>query len=62
MDVPAQKMVVYELQATLKTMQPTLSEVKTLRGLLPNYACCKRIRSKEWNGTTWRLTWRHIRA
>lgn len=47
MDVTAHKTAEYELQATLKNLQNALSEVKTLRGLLPICAWCKRIRTED---------------
>lgn len=47
MDVTEQKKAERELQATLKALQTALAEVRTLRGLLPICAWCKRIRSED---------------
>lgn len=49
MDVTDQKTVENKLQATLKTLQTALAEVKTLRGLLPMCAWCKKIRNTDGN-------------
>jgi PAS domain S-box-containing protein len=46
-DVTEQKRTEYELQTALKNLQSALSEVKTLRGLLPVCAWCKRIRTED---------------
>jgi PAS domain S-box-containing protein len=51
LDVTEQKKAERELQFTLGRLQKALAEVKTLRGLLPICAWCKKIRSDEggWN-------------
>jgi hypothetical protein len=46
MDVTEQKKIERELQSTLKKLQTALADVKTLRGLLPICAWCKRIRTE----------------
>jgi hypothetical protein len=50
MDVTDQKNTERELQAALAELQKAMTEVKTLRGLLPICAWCKKIRmeSGEW--------------
>lgn len=47
LDVTEQKKAERELQFTLGRLQKALAEVKTLRGLLPICAWCKKIRSEE---------------
>ncbi|HLV87839.1 MAG TPA: PAS domain-containing protein [Candidatus Sulfotelmatobacter sp.] len=47
MDVTEQKKVERELQETLNSLQKALAEVRTLKGLLPICAWCKRIRGDE---------------
>jgi PAS domain S-box-containing protein len=51
LDVTEQKKAERKRQATLGRLQKTLAEVKTLRGLLPICAWCKKIRSEDggWN-------------
>lgn len=46
MDVTEQKTAEQQLQKTLKELQKALAEVKTLKGLLPICAWCKRIRTQ----------------
>jgi PAS domain S-box-containing protein len=46
MDVTEQKIVEYQLESTLKELQSALAEVKTLKGLLPICAWCKKIRTE----------------
>jgi PAS domain S-box-containing protein len=52
MDVTEQKKAQRELQNALRTLQITLAEVRTLRGLLPICAWCKRIRGEDGNWHT----------
>jgi PAS domain S-box-containing protein len=47
LDVTEQKKAERELQFTLGQLQQTLAEVKTLRGLLPLCAWCRKIRSDD---------------
>jgi len=47
MDVTEQKKTEYELQTALKKLQGALAEVKTLRGLLPICAWCKRLQAED---------------
>jgi len=47
LDVTEQKKAERELQYTLGRLQKALGEVRTLRGLLPICAWCKKIRSEE---------------
>ena len=47
MDVTEQKRVEHQLQTALKDLQGALADVKTLRGLLPICAWCKRIRTED---------------
>jgi PAS domain S-box-containing protein len=47
MDITEQKRVEYELQATLKKLQKAAAEVRTLEGLLPICAWCKKIRTQD---------------
>lgn len=51
LDVTEQKKAERELQFTLGRLQKALAEVKTLRGLLPICAWCKKIRTEDggWN-------------
>jgi PAS domain S-box-containing protein len=46
-DVTEQKKVEYRLQATLRSLQKALAEVRTLKGLLSICAWCKRVRTQE---------------
>ncbi len=46
MDVTEQKKAEHQLQAALKELQKALGEVRTLKGLLPVCAWCKRIRTE----------------
>jgi len=46
MDVTEQKKVEYQLESALKELQSALAEVKTLKGLLPICAWCKKIRTE----------------
>jgi len=50
MDITDQKKTEHELQATLAELQKALAEVRTLKGLLPICAWCKKIRTEsgEW--------------
>jgi len=50
MDITDQKKTEHELQATLAELQKALTEVRTLKGLLPICAWCKKIRTEsgEW--------------
>jgi len=43
MDITEQKRAEYQLQSTLRELQKTLAEVRTLEGLLPICAWCRRI-------------------
>jgi PAS domain S-box-containing protein len=45
MDVTEQKRAEYQLESALKELQRALAEVKTLKGLLPICAWCKKIRT-----------------
>lgn len=47
LDVTEQKKVEHELQFTTARLQKALDEVKTLRGLLPICAWCKKIRAED---------------
>lgn len=49
MDITEQKKVEQELQSALKELQKALAEVKTLKGLIPICAWCKKIRSEAGN-------------
>jgi PAS domain S-box-containing protein len=49
MDVTEQKRIEYQLQSTLEELQKAAAEVRTLEGLLPICAWCKKIRGA--NGT-----------
>ncbi len=46
MDVTEQKKVEYQLESALKQLQRALAEVRTLKGLLPICAWCKKIRTE----------------
>ncbi len=46
-DITEQKKVEHQLQTALKELQRALSEVRTLKGLLPICAWCKRIRTED---------------
>jgi len=56
LDVTEQKKADCELKVTLGSLQKALAEVKTLRGLLPICAWCKKIRSEE-GGWDERMNW-----
>jgi len=58
-DVTEQKKGEYELQSALKELQKALAEVKTLKGLIPICAWCKKIRSEAGN---WSELESYIRA
>jgi PAS domain S-box-containing protein len=49
MDVTEQKRVEYQLQSALKQLQKAAAEVRTLEGLLPICAWCKKIRTEKGN-------------
>ena len=48
-DITKQKQLEIELKSTNKKLETALSEIKTLEGILPICASCKKIRDKNGN-------------